>query len=324
MKNFESFMAQKLEEFLLYRKGLGYSMKPYRAYLYIFDRYLKETKAEWSSFHPAFFLDMIANLKMQSGSVNKILGAVRVLFQFLVRRHYLDENPLRHIPDMKENTVVPFVFSPQQIDQLLKAICKGIRKTKGHFLHDFALYIAVVLLARCGMRISEPLGLLTQHYRRDDKTIYIEKTKFKKDRLIPIPMAVSSEIDNYLSVRKSLSPHNDYPYLLLGRTQKPLTDQQVRPLFRKALKDIGLEQPRKIIGHMNFNPPTPHSLRHSFAINTLKSIKQRGESTLHALPVLAAYLGHSTYTHTALYLKFLDAEHRQNLADFAISHQEEI
>ncbi len=61
-------------------------------------------------------------------------------------------------------------------------------------------------MARCGMRISEPLRLFRNHYRSDDGTIYIEKSKFRKDRLIPAPKAAMMEIENYLAVRKSLSP----------------------------------------------------------------------------------------------------------------------
>ena len=324
MKNFESFLALQLEEFLAYRESLSYATRGYRSYLHIFDRYLKETKAEWSSLHPGFFLEMRAHLNMEARSVNRIISTVRVLFQFFVRREYCTDNPLKDIPLLKENTIVPYVFPPEQIDHLLEAVCKRVRKSKAHFLHDLALYSAVVLLARCGMRISEPLRLLRHHYRGDDKTIYIEKTKFKKDRLIPVPKAVITEIENYLSVRKHLCPHDENPYLLAGRKQNPLTVEQVRYLFHKAVKDIGLDRPRKVIGTMNFSQPTAHSLRHSFAVNTLKDIKERGESTHHALPILATYMGHSEYKHTTIYLKFLDAEHRQGLTDFAISHQGEI
>lgn len=324
MKPFESLLAPQLEEFLAYREGLGYATRGYRSYLSIFDRYLKETKAEWVSLHPGFFLEMRANLKMEARSVNRIISTVRVLFQFLVRRGYVTDNPLKDIPLLKENRIVPFVFSPGQIDHLLEAMCNRLRKGKGHFLHDLALYTAVVLLARCGMRISEPLRLLRHHYRRDDKTIYIEKTKFKKDRLIPVPKVAITEMENYLSVRESLLPHDDNPYLLAGGRQRPLKDEQVRYLFRKAVKDIGLDQPRKVIGNMNFSQPTAHSLRHSFAVNTLKDIRERGESPQHALPILAAYMGHSEYKHTIVYLKLLDASQRQGLVDFAISHQGEL
>ena len=152
-------MAPKLEEFLAYRESLGYAMKAYRSYLHIFDRYLKETEADWSSFHPAFFLDMRANLKMEARSVNKILSSVRVFFQFLVRQEHMVENPLHDIPFLKENTIVPFVFSAEQTDQLLETICMRIRKTKGRFLTDLSLYLAVVLLARS--QVEEKSGRKT-------------------------------------------------------------------------------------------------------------------------------------------------------------------
>jgi len=311
-------MVSKLEEFLAYQKSLGYTTRNYRSYLHVFDRYLKEKEAHWQSLQPAFFLDMRANLNMEPTSVNAILSVTRTFFKFLVRHGHLAENPLKDIPHLKENTVVPFIFSPEQIDQILHAVCKGLSKTKGHFLRDLGIYLALLLLARCGLRITEPLRLKLHHYRPDEGTIYIEKTKFSKDRLIPVPIAVIREIENYLSIRKSLIPQVQSHYLLIRINQRPLTDQQVRFLFHKTLKHIGLDQPRRVIGNMNFSQPTPHSLRHSFAVNTLLNIKQRGESPQNALPVLAAYMGHSEYKHTSVYLRAVDAISRKNLYDFAL------
>ena len=182
MKPYKSFMVSKLEEFLAYHESLGYTTKNYRSHLHVFDRYLKEEEADWQSLEPAFFLDMRANLNMEPSSVNTILCVTRTFFQFLVRRGYLAENPLQDIPHLRENTIVPFIFTPEQTDQLLKAMCDRFHKTKGRLLTDLAVYIALLLLARCGMRISEPLKLQRKHYRRDDRTIYIERTKFwRKD-----------------------------------------------------------------------------------------------------------------------------------------------
>jgi integrase/recombinase XerD len=225
MRPFESFLAPQLSEYLDYRQALGYSAGPARSFLLIFDRYLRETQADWSSFKPAFFLEMSARLRIESRTVNRIVSTLRVFFRFLVRRGYIPENPLKDIPPLRENTIVPFVFSPEQIDRFLGLVCKSIRKTKGYFLIDFALYLALTLLARCGMRISEPLRLKLHHYRRDDLTISIERTKFKKDRLIPVPRAVAAEIENYLSVRAALRPNDSNPHLLAGRGEKSLTDE---------------------------------------------------------------------------------------------------
>ncbi len=318
MKHFESFLSPLLNEYLTYRQNLGYSLKTLRYHLLIFDRYLIEKKADWRSFQPGLFLNMRASLKMESRSLNRNLSAIRRFFQFLVRQEYLEENPLKDIPPLKENTVVPFIFSPEQIDQLLEAFSKRIHKTKIRFLYDFAIYLAMVLLARCGMRISEPLRLQRHHYRRDDATIYIEKTKFSKDRLIPITQDVVTQIENYLSIRKSLLRNDQSPFLLVRANQRPLTDQQVRFFFHKALEDIGLEQPRLVIGNVNFLQPTPHSLRHSFAVGTLLKIKERGGSPQHALPILAAYMGHSEYKYSSVYLRVTDALSRKQLVDFTL------
>ena len=318
MKPFESFLEPKLNEFLTYRQKLGYSLKTIRYHLRLFDRYVMDKNAGWHSFEPGFFLDMRSNIKLENTSVNANIWAIRNFFQFLIRQGHMKENPLQDIPLIKKNTIVPFIFSPEQTNQLLTAICKRIRKTKYHLLKDLAFYVVVFLLARCGMRISEPLRLRRHHYRRDDRTFYIENTKFCKDRLIPIPEEVVSEIENYLSVRKSILPHDDSPFLLVRTDQKPATDHQVRFLFHQAVKDIGLEQPKRVVGNVNFLKPTPHSLRHGFAVNTLLKIKERRGNPQHALPVLAAYMGHSEYKYTSVYLRVTDAISRKNLVDFSL------
>jgi len=73
-----------------------------------------------------------------------------------------------------------------------------------------------------------------------------------------------------------------------------------------------------VVGNMNFSQPIPHSLRHSFAVNTLSAIIERKESAQEALPVLAAYLGHKKYHYSTVYLKVADAQTRDDLLDFTL------
>ena len=318
MKPFESIMASHIEAYLAYRKSLGYRAMPARYYLLLFDRYLVDNYADWDDFHPRFFLEMRGRIPLEPSTVNHMLSTVRGCFRFIVRRGDLNNNPLKDVPPLKEKTVVPFVFSPEQVDQLLQVMSRRIRKKENFFLTDLAIYLVMLLMARCGMRISEPLRLQKHHYRRDDRTLYIEKTKFDKNRLIPVQKEVATQIENYLSVRETLRPHDDNPYLLAGRKQKHIADSTLRYVFHDAVKEIGLSQPRKVVGNVNFNPPSPHSLRHSFAINTLKSIRERGQSAQNALPVLATYMGHSNYEFTSVYLRVTDALSRKELVDFSL------
>ncbi len=160
------------------------------------------------------------------------------------------------------------------------------------------------------------------HYRAEEKTLYIEKTKFKKDRLIPLPLSVAVELENYLAVRKSMLVNRQNRFLFAGAKQKRLGDNSVRCVFRQAVRDIGLDQPRQVIGNTNFSAPTVHSLRHSFAVNTLKRVQARGRSPQNALPVLATYMGHCEYKYTVRYLKMIDAEKRKQFLDFSVQQKE--
>lgn len=320
MKNFESFLAKHLEDSIQYRRELGYISKSLRTQLRVFDQYVRDNAQDWEHLNPAFFLTFRENIRGCPERVNNILLTVRNFFDYLHRREYCSSNPVRDLPAKRENAFIPFIFSPEQTEQFVQAVQSQIRRTTGqHFLVDLGISTAILLQARCGLRISEPLKLGLDQYDSFQGTLYIRKTKYYKDRLLPLPESVRTHLDNYLNVRKSMKPEN--PYLLSG-VNKGLSDTQIYPIFHKALRKIGIRSPRKTIGNTVFGSPTPHCLRHSFAVNTLKAAKDRGRDPQAVLPVLAAYMGHRQYRYTALYLKVLDAQQRQGFVDFALSRLE--
>jgi integrase/recombinase XerD len=321
MKRFESFFNRELEEYLVHRRNLGYAEAGLRYYLWRFDQHVQaKNPRQGPPLTPPFFLEFRKSLNGSPKSVNSVLSSIRGFFQFLVRKGAYEDNPLRPIPPVRELAYIPFIFSPEKTEDLLSATRKRIGQTPQDFLTDLSLYMGLLLMARCGLRISEPLKLRTDHYRPVEGTVYIEKTKFKKDRLIPVPKSTLSEIDNYLAVRNSIKGKSR---LLLAGDRK-ITKEKISALFHQGVEDIGLKQSRRIIGDTVFSAPVPHSLRHSFAINTLKRIRENGKSSQNALPALAAYMGHRKYRYTSLYLKVLDAESRQDLVNFSISRVEEV
>ena len=322
MKPFESFLGQKIEKYVAYRQSLGFSLHPMTSHIRSFDRYLAMRNPDPTVLRPSFFLELRTDLNLESRTINRILSTTRMFFQYLVRQGVYTVNPVKDIPLLPENEIIPFIFSEKQVDLLLKTILDSIRKNQRYFLKDLTGYMAILLLTRCGMRISEPLKMKIHHYRPKEKTLYIEKTKFKKDRLIPVPMPVAAELENYLCARNVLIGDYQNPFLLASTRKKGLNDSRVRCVFRQAVKDIGLNQSRQVIGNINFSAPTVHSLRHSFAVNTLKRVQARGRSPQNALPVLAAYMGHSEYKHTVKYLKMIDAKKRKQFLDFALLQKE--
>lgn len=322
MNSFKSFLAPQMEKYLEYRESLGYSVKAMDG-LRRLDRYLvTKNVTTFKVLTPLFFLQMRTDLAINQNTINQVIYALRGFFQYLVRIEFCQHNPLAGIPRFKENNIIPFIFSDQETEHLLEAAWKQVRKEKQtFFLKDMSCCLALQLLARCGLRISEPLRLKLKDFRADERTIYIRETKFRKDRLIPIPVDVARHLSDYLSLRNALFPaDNQNPYLLVNDPAKELHNQQVRNFFHQAVREIGLAQPKRVIGNTNISTPTPHSLRHSFAVNTLRRVKERGDSPQNALSVLAVYMGHKKYTYTVYYLKLIDADQRRNLVDFMTTY----
>lgn len=324
MKRFESFLGSELEDYVRYRLSLGYHAKNLRSILLPFDQYAKENAVDWYSLQPSFFVGLRKGLKGEASTINGILSGVRAFFEFLVRQGYYSHNLVQDVPSYQVKPYIPFVFSEKETEQLLRAIQERFHETKENNLGNASVCLAILMLARCGLRISEPVRILMTHYRDKEGTIYIEKTKFRNSRLLPIPHSVLDEIQKYLAMRNSLVCDDENPYLLVGQRQQPLSTHQIYTAFRQGVKDIGLDQPRQSIANTIFGAPTPHSLRHSFAVNTLKRMRTRREYTRYALEVLAVYMGHRRVSYTGQYLAMPNAEHRQKLLNFAISHQEEI
>lgn len=322
MKPFRSFLNRELESFITHRKELGYSDRIIRSQLLTFDKYVRMQPDPSSIWNPHFYVTFRNEIGLEPSNVNTTLCTVRCFFEYLRRKHNHFNNPLKDVPGLPQRAFIPFVFSPEQVELLLAVVCGRIRQKQKMFLKDFGEYLVILLLARCGLRINEPLRLKLKDYRSDEKTIYIEKTKFKKDRLIPIPQSVAQQIDNYLSSRAVLVEHDINPYLFIKGGNK-LGDERIRLIFHDAVREIGIRSPRRVIGDTTFGNPTPHSLRHSFAINTLRSAIARKQSPRNVLPVLAEYMGHVEYRHTMKYLRVVDAESRTRLLNFAGTRRDE-
>ncbi len=316
MKHFKSGISEELEAYIVYRRDLGFTDKNLRSNLRPFDLFMEETGLSIQRIGPLDFLTFKRSLNLESRSVNSIITAAKGFFDYLIRVEILQENPIENFPLERETAFVPFIFSPAQIQRMLSAIQRKIRQSPKYFFNDLTVYTAVFLLAQCGMRISEPLRLKHHHYRKDDGTLYIEKTKFRKDRLIALSSTVIQHINNYLAVKQAIQ--NESQWLLPAPRGGSLHPNRIYAAFHGALDDICLKHKRRIIGNTVFGAPTPHSLRHSFAVNTLQGIRDRGEDSQSALPILSAYMGHRKYRYTAVYLKFTDADQRRQFLDFSI------
>ena len=97
MKDFESFLAQQFEDYMTYRRKLGYDTDNLRWALKTVDRYLLTQNAEPNDLTPAFFLSLQADLRTQNKTINRVLSYTRGFFDHLLRKEYCQYNPLTQV-----------------------------------------------------------------------------------------------------------------------------------------------------------------------------------------------------------------------------------
>jgi integrase/recombinase XerD len=182
----------------------------------------------------------------------------------------------------------PYILTEKQIQQLATAASQSRYRLCG------VTYSTLFSLLACtGLRVSEAI-----HLRFDDITpdgLVIRRTKFRKSRLVPLHETAQAGLQRYLQRRRSSAPFDDHMFVSLRR--KPLLLEDVDKAFRTAVKRVGLSPGPGSVR------PTPHSLRHSFAVRALQTCPDGRDAITKHMLALSTYLGHSKVAHTYWYLE---------------------
>jgi integrase/recombinase XerD len=187
----------------------------------------------------------------------------------------------------------PYILSDEQICRLIQLAAQSGYRT----LRRQTYSTLFALLSCTGLRVCEAIRL-----RYDDITpdgLIIRATKFQKSRLVPLHATARAALERYLQQRRPYAPFDDHVFISLRR--KPLLLADVEAAFRTVAAKMGLPCGR------GRRRPTPHSLRHAFAVRALQSCPDgRDHITRHML-LLSTYLGHCKVADTYWYLEAVPA-----------------
>jgi integrase/recombinase XerD len=145
----------------------------------------------------------------------------------------------------------------------------------------------------CGLRCSEARLLRVDDVDIDTGVLQIRDAKGGKDRQVPVCEPLRERLADYHArIAAPRQPEWFFP----GNAGKPLTLGNVYHNFRRFLWQAGISHGGP--GH----GPRVHDLRTTFAVNNLRSWFAHERDVGALLPVLQAYLGHSSIADTAYYL----------------------
>lgn len=283
-KGGEFIMQQMFIDYLRYEKNMSpETIRAYQKDLAQFIKYISpDAPFEPKNVYNTSIRQYLTHLSEQSYEKTTIvrkLATIRSFFKFLIRKGYVDHNPIADIKTPKVDKRLPDFLDMNEVEKLLNS-------PKGTGFQPRRDRAILETLYSTGLRVSELTGLNVGDV---DPTTEVIRTKGKgrKERVIPVGSFALRAIREYLDVRHSVladpgrGSTPDAP-LFLNRFGRRLSSRSIRKIMDKYIKVAGLN--KKI---------SPHTLRHSFATHLLN----RGAN----LRLVQELLGHKHLSTTQIY-----------------------
>jgi len=178
-------------------------------------------------------------LGLTENTIHSRMNALKFYYEQVLHR----EKFFWEIPRPKKHIQLPKVISEEKIIGGIMALDNLKHKT-------------LLLLAYSGgLRVSEAVRVRTTNINRDRMQVFVEKSKGKKDRMVPLALTLLPVLDLYLEQYKPkewlFENHNGtYHY----------SNRSAQTVFKLAYQQLGLPP------NLSF-----HSLRHSFATHLLEN-----------------------------------------------------
>jgi integron integrase len=267
----------------------------------------------------AFLSFLAVERHVAASSQNQAFNALLFLFRHVLEK---DFGQVEGVVRAKRKPYIPVVLSRPEVDQLLAAL---------HYPYD----LVARLLYGCGLRLFECLQLRVQDLNLDMMVVTIHDGKGQKDRTVPLPQALRTEIELQLervahvhqedlahgyagtflptalgSKYKNAAKELAWQWLFPAKTltvvpgtgehrRFHLHDSHVQRAIKEAVRQSGLRK-----------RASAHTLRHSYASHLLQAS--------YDIRTIQELLGHSDvrttmiYTHT---LPSLTAKERKSPLD---------
>ena len=220
-------------------------------------------------------------------SLQRLLSALRTLFNYLLREGMVSSNPAQGVSAPKTARKLPKTLAVDQLGQLL-----DVNENDPLAVRDKTM---MELIYSSGLRLAELAGLNINDIDRRDAVVRITG-KGSKTRIVPIGRYALAALDKWLKCRAGLVDI-DNPALFVGQAGRRLGHRAIQLRLREWAIQRGLPESLH-----------PHMLRHSFASHMLES-----SGDLRAVQEL---LGHADISTTQIYTH-LDFQHLAKVYDKA-------
>ena len=208
------------------------------------------------------------------------------------------ELPPKELSHYQSNRGNPHIYSPHEIDKLLRA-CKKLGAEPGQTnpIRPETFQTMFGLIASCGLRRNEAINLTRKDVDFKNGTILIEMTKFRKSRIIPIHPTTLKKMKAYASLRdRAIKKTICDNFFIMNRGQA-VDGDSIYYAFVRSCKMANLRPDITGSGY-----PRIHDLRHTFVVRVILDWLNANKDVHTLMPALSTYVGHAGPSDTYWYL----------------------
>jgi len=286
---FVSRLAERMLDFISFKRMQGYDYTASAGYLRRFDAFLSSRPEFGQGLYAQEVDDYRAGIRnLSRPSRSGRLSVVRQFSlylcaftpqSFVVPKHYVPRQPrsIRFCP-----------LSPDQVSEVMEAI----GRSAGGLRAD-CIRFCIGLLYCTGLRVSEALALNLADVDLGQATLHVRQGKFRKERLVPLSPSVVAAMRQWLSRRALYAGQGRSEPLLVVAWNQRLNGCQAYRAFRRACARCGFDtQPSTRL----------HDLRHNYACRCIAVWREAQEDVDALLPVLSNVMGHVDFHATQVYI----------------------
>jgi len=162
-------------------------------------------------------------------------------YEFALNRHHVDHIPLPPRRPSPPEDFVPYIYTTQDMQRLLRAV--PLRHRRVWKLEPHTLRTLLLVLYGTGLRIGEAVRLTLADFDVEAHLLTIRRTKFFKTRLVPLGTGVFEVLRRYVEEQWPTRRPSTRTPLLGTRLAKPVSQQQAEITFRKIREAAGVSRP---------------------------------------------------------------------------------
>lgn len=223
------------------------------------------------------YMAVLNEKNYSKSTIARKLATLRSFYKFLVKRNFLQSNPVTSIRTPKQEKKLPRFLEYEEVKRLLDT--PPANSWLG--ARDRAIMETIY---STGIRVSELVALNLDDIDFLGEVVHV-RGKGKKERITPIGSSALQTIQHYMEFRNKRAQNNsnfDSKVLFVNKHGRRLSTRSVRRKMDKYLKMAGLDP-----------AISPHTLRHSFATHMLNN-----GADLRSVQEL---LGHQSLSTTQIY-----------------------